>query len=137
MSTTRRHFLGAAAGASLAASLSAQSAGPNDRVRIALIGAGGRGSGDTRDSLNVGGVELAAVSDIYDGRLQRAREVWGDQIFTTRDYREVLARKDVDAVIIGTPDHWHSDDCDRRHECGQRCLLREADGAAAFRRRRL
>src|SRR6266487_748907 len=106
MSTTRRHFLGAAAGAGLAGALHAQS--PNDRVRIALIGAGGQGSGDTRNSLAVGAVELVAVSDIYDGRLKRAREVWGDQVFTTRDYREVLARKDVDAVIIGTPDHWHS-----------------------------
>jgi predicted dehydrogenase len=105
MSTTRRHFLATAAGAGL---LAAQTVSPNDRVRIALIGAGGQGSGDTRNSLNVGGVELAAVADIYDGRLKRAREVWGDQLFTTRDYREVLARKDVDAIIIGTPDHWHS-----------------------------
>ena len=105
MSTTRRHFLATAAGAGL---LAAQNASPNDRVRIALIGAGGQGSGDARNSLNVGGVELVAVSDIYDGRLKRAREVWGDQLFTTRDYREVLARKDVDAIIIGTPDHWHS-----------------------------
>ena len=105
MPTTRRHFLATAAGAGL---LAAQNVSPNDRVRIALIGAGGQGSGDTRTSLLVGGVELAAVADIYDGRLQRAREVWGDQLFTTRDYREVLARKDVDAIIIGTPDHWHS-----------------------------
>jgi predicted dehydrogenase len=105
MPTTRRHFLATAAGAGL---LAAQNVSPNDRVRIALIGAGGQGSGDTRTSLLVGGVELVAVADIYDGRLQRAREVWGDQLFTTRDYREVLARKDVDAVIIGTPDHWHS-----------------------------
>ena len=105
MSTTRRHFLATAAGAGL---LAAQNVSPNDRVRIALIGAGGQGSSDARNSLNVGGVELVAVADIYDGRLKRAREVWGDQLFTTRDYREVLARKDVDAVIIGTPDHWHS-----------------------------
>src|SRR5260370_6949375 len=105
MSATRRHFLATAAGAGL---LAAQNISPNDRVRIALVGAGGQGSGDARTSLSVGGVELVAVADIYDGRLQRAREVWGDHLFTTRDYREVLGRKDVDAIIIATPDHYHS-----------------------------
>jgi predicted dehydrogenase len=84
-----------------------QNVSPNDRVRIALIGNGIQGNGDARTSLATGEAELVAVSDVYEGRLTRAKEEWGSQVFTTRDYREVLARKDVDAVIIATPDHWH------------------------------
>src|SRR5438128_12687196 len=105
--TTRRRFLGAA-GASLAAGFAQQPTGPNDRIHIALIGAGGQGQYDTRNALSLGGAELVAAADVYDGRLKRIREVYGDQVFTTRDYREVLARRDVDAVILATPDHWHS-----------------------------
>jgi len=107
MFTTRRHFLSAAA-AGLAAPLLAQTRrSANDNIQVALIGAGGMGSEDARSSLKVGGVKLVAVSDIYQGRLVRAKENWGNDLFTTRDYREVLARPDIDAVLVGTPDHWH------------------------------
>jgi predicted dehydrogenase len=94
--------------ASTGAAPQAPPGSPNDRIQIALIGAGGMGQGDTQYELNTRQTALVAVCDIYDGRLTRAREKWGNQVFTTRDYREVLARKDVDAVIIATPDHWHS-----------------------------
>lgn len=116
MGTTRRHFLATTTAAGMAGSLlGQQSAGgssgkpksPNDSVQIALIGAGGQGMGDCDASQRVGGVKLMAVSDIYQGRLTRSRELWGKDIAVTRDYREVLARPDIDAVIIGTPDHWH------------------------------
>jgi predicted dehydrogenase len=79
----------------------------NDHIQIALIGAGGQGQGDTRVALRVPGIKLVAVADCYDGRLEHSKELWGNDIFTTRDYGEILARKDIDAVIIGTPDHWH------------------------------
>jgi len=110
---TRRHFLQATTAGLAASAFAAQDqpdkpVSPNDRIRVALIGAGGMGTEDAKSSLEIPGVELAAVSDIYQGRLTRARERWGHQLITTRDYRAVLERRDIDAVLIATPDHWHA-----------------------------
>jgi predicted dehydrogenase len=87
--------------------MSAKPVSANDHIQIALIGAGGQGMGDTRNAVSVPGVKLVAVADCYQGRLNHSKEEWGDDVFTTRDYSEILARKDIDAVIVGTPDHWH------------------------------
>ncbi len=116
---SRREFLKLVSGAAIAAGarpLAAQEKPPSGcgtassekLVRLATIGMGGQGTSDTKAALKTQGVELVAVADVYDGRLARAREVFCDSIATTRDYKELLARPDIDAVIIATPDHWHA-----------------------------
>jgi len=83
---------------------------PNDEreITVALIGAGGMGTADMNTTLTVPGVKIGGVCDLYSARLDKAREAWGEELYVTRDYRDILKRDDVDAVIIGTPDHWHS-----------------------------
>lgn len=76
-------------------------------IRLALIGAGIMGTEDTNTALRHANVSLVAVCDLYDGRLQSAKQKWGDHLFLTKDHKEILKRSDVDAVIIGTPDSWH------------------------------
>ena len=81
---------------------------PSDTVRFASIGTGVRGCEDLKTALSVPGTEMVATCDLYDGRLIAAQETAGKQLATTKDYRAILDRKDVDAVIVATPDHWHS-----------------------------
>lgn len=87
----------------------ARAAGANDRIRIGIIGVGGMGGGHLgslvrkADSENV---QVVAVSDVYQRRLSRAKDhCKGDGYM---DYRRLLERKDIDAVLIATPDHWHA-----------------------------
>jgi predicted dehydrogenase len=83
--------------------------GANDQINIASIGTGGMGQANTRTALEVNGTKLIAACDLYDSRLKRCKEIWGEDIYTTRDYRTILNRSDVDAVIISTTDHWHEE----------------------------
>ncbi len=81
----------------------------NDHINLALIGAGGMGLADTNTALQIPGVKLVAVCDLYQERLTAAKKLYGEDIMVTDDFQKILARQDIDAVIIATPDHWHKD----------------------------
>jgi predicted dehydrogenase len=112
--TTRREFLGTAATASLGTTLLARQSAqtpihtsPNDKIQIALIGCGGMGQQDAHTSVSTGLTKVVAACDCYDGRLEHMKEQYGKDIFVTKNYEEILARPEIDAVLIGSPDHWH------------------------------
>ena len=84
--------------------------GANDRVNVGVVGVGGRGSSLTRLLLRMaeerGDVQVVAVCDVYEKR-RRAAQERSKAEFSTLDYRELISRPDIDAVVIATPDHWH------------------------------
>jgi predicted dehydrogenase len=126
MSTNRRNFiktataLGVATKAFAAAPKSAKSAsrvlGANDRINIGVIGNGGRGTYVGRKFAEIGVAngntsQIVAVCDVYQRRLTHAKEFYAAKfqpVDAYLDYKEVLNRSDIDAVIVATPDHWHA-----------------------------
>ena len=137
---TRRDFLTTAAGlAAVSAARPAAAAprpapqrgrviGANDRINIGMIGVGGRGSGHVR-SLNrriemKGDMRIVGISDIYSKRIEAGREATRvEQKDVHRDYRDLLARSDVDGVFISTPDHWHAPMAIHAFEAGKDVYL--------------
>jgi len=111
--TTRRAFLetiggvGAAAISTAATLESARGYPANDTLNVGCLGTGGRCQTLMRSLAQVPGVRIAAVCDIYDAHLEGAKKLADPRAFATKHYREVLDRKDIDAVLIGSPDHWH------------------------------
>ncbi len=79
----------------------------NDHLNIALIGTGWMGQVNGETALRHSGIKMVGACDLYNSRLNRCREQWGEDLFVTNDYREILERSDVDAVVISTTDHWH------------------------------
>jgi len=84
-----------------------QSVAPSDRVRFGIVGVGQEGSYLLPIAIQLPGVECVAAADLYDGRHELAKEIMGKPIRTTRRYQELLDAKDIDAIIVAVPDHWH------------------------------
>ena len=117
---SRRAFLQTTAGAAGASLLArsnyldaqpipsaAQAAPASDRVRFGIVGVGMEGSGLLTTAIQLRGVECVAAADLYDGRHELAKEIVGKPIRTTRRYKELLDSKDIDAILVAVPDHWH------------------------------
>jgi predicted dehydrogenase len=112
-SFSRRSFLktSALATGALAFPASSYSAifGANDRINFAVIGCGGMGTGHLHSLVkrsDADNIKVRAVSDVYQKRLTRAQGICQGEGYM--DYRKLLEQKDVDAVLIATPDHWHA-----------------------------
>jgi predicted dehydrogenase len=109
--SSRRSFLknsaAAAAGLAALAVPACQARDPNDTLNVGCIGTGGRCRTLMQSLVKVPKVRIAAVCDIYDGNLEAGRKLADPKAFATKHYKELLDRNDLDAVLIGTPDHWH------------------------------
>jgi predicted dehydrogenase len=110
MRITRRTFVKATATVPFLSSLSfSKSPGANERLNIAFIGTGGMGTAHAADLAKRADVENVAIThvcDVYQKRVRRAAEITGAA--PTIEYREILDNNDIDAVVISTPDHWHT-----------------------------
>jgi predicted dehydrogenase len=80
---------------------------PSEKIVLGFIGVGGMGTGLINTFKEFPQVEIAAVCDVYDPHVNRARAAAGGKADTYRDFRRVIDRKDIDAVVVATPDHWH------------------------------
>jgi predicted dehydrogenase len=87
---------------------SSRPVGPNDRIRFGMIGVGMEGSNVLASALAIPGAECVAAADLYDGRHTLAKEITANpNLPTTRNYQEILDRKDIDCVLVAVPDFWH------------------------------
>ena len=108
MNCTRRVFLTTTSSVALGARMAAASVqGANNRVRVAIIGTGGRARGLMNQLKPIAGVEIVAICDVFEPRLLQAAEIAGPAALKTAEYRRILDDREIDAVLIGSPDHWH------------------------------
>jgi len=105
----RRSFSKTLAGGACLALSASRILGANDRIGVGIIGCGGQGSGNWRNFLAQPDVNAVAVCDVFQPNRERAAAAsTKDKVVQYKDFRQLLDNKDVDAVIVATPDHWHS-----------------------------
>ncbi|HEV3146011.1 MAG TPA: Gfo/Idh/MocA family oxidoreductase [Gemmataceae bacterium] len=103
----RRAFLQTSAALAATALSYQRILGANDRLLVGCIGTGGRCRFLMKSLVTIPSVRIAAVCDIWEVSLQEGRKLADSDAFTTKSFPELLERKDIDAVLIGSPDHWH------------------------------
>ena len=133
---TRRQLLGRAGAAAIAGAASPllmamnspskpRSTSPNDKIVFGLIGCGGMGAANMRSFMGFPDVEIAAVCDVDEDRMpgdiKSVTDKYGRAPEVFRDYRKMLERKDIDAIIVGSPDHWHALNLINAVEAGKDC----------------
>lgn len=104
----KKSALATAASAALASGISSKVLGANDRLNIAIIGCGRMGRYNLEVQKGTGLVNIAAVCDVYEPNMQEALKMAGGEAKGYSDFRHILDRQDIDAVVIATPDHWHA-----------------------------
>ncbi len=105
----RRDFIKGSAAAAVGLTLApARVLGANDRIVAGFIGVGRQGQGDMNSFLKAENVTIAAVCDVYEPNLEKAAAIAGAGAAKVKDFRQVLDNKDINAVVIATPDHWHA-----------------------------
>ena len=104
----RRTFVKASAAVAAATLASSSARGANERIRLGFIGVANRGGQLINAARKLEQAEIAAICDVDQRPLDKWRKEFGDKVDVCTDFREIIARDDIDGIVIATPDHWHA-----------------------------
>src|SRR6478736_6972398 len=108
MTIERRTFVAAAAAGALATLANKKAVAANEKIGVGFIGYGLIGKRHVLDFRDQPDVNIVAVAECHEGRLNEAKSLIGGKVQGYRDFRKLLDDKSIDAVVVSTPDHWHA-----------------------------